>query len=198
MTDVSAPSSTPTSTSSSSTRSSQPPSSSPVSSASPSSPSPSSDFVLITAQPLESYNALQLVGDANAGGVSVFLGTTRSTFEGRRVVRLEYECYHTMAEKELRALCSDMRQMWQLTRIAVLHRTGDVGIGQCSVLIAASSPHRRDCLDAVSWCIDELKRRVPIWKREHYEDGSVWKANSSDIDVPMLSKQVTDVIAAEL
>ena len=99
-----------------------------------------------------------------------------------------------MATQQLHQLATDMHTLWQLDRIAILHRTGTVAIGQASVLIAASSAHRREALDAVSWCIDELKRRVVVWKKEVYEDGSVWKENS-EYDMPALIKQTTDVLS---
>ena len=169
----------------------------PSSSSSPTPTNSPSDFVLITSNPLESYNPHHLVSDPTCGGISAFLGLTRSSFEGRRVVRLEYECYQVMAEKELHLLCGDMRGLWSLCRVAVIHRTGDVPVGEVSVVIAASSVHRRDCLDAVSWAIDELKRRVPIWKKEVYEDGSVWKQNA-EYHVPSLVKQQTDVVTHEM
>lgn len=152
------------------------------------------DTLLITASPLESYNSQHLVASPAAGAISVFVGITRNNFEGRSVLHLSYECYEAMAVKQLQQLACDMRAMWTLQRVAIIHRTGAVAIGEASVLIAASSAHRREALDAVSWCIDELKRKVTIWKREVYEDGSVWKENS-EFDVPALIKQTTDVIS---
>ena len=152
------------------------------------------DFLLITDTPLESYNPHHLVSSPAAGATSLFLGTTRNTFGERRVLHLSYECYTAMANQQLQQLANDMRTLWQLDRVAIIHRTGTVAIGEASVLIAASSAHRREALDAVSWCIDELKRRVVVWKKEVYEDGSVWKENS-EFDMPALIKQTTDVIS---
>ena len=100
-----------------------------------------------------------------------------------------------MATQQLHSLASEMRSLWpSLQRIAIIHRTGTVPVSECSVLIACSSSHRRDALDAVSWCIDELKRRVVVWKKEVYADGSVWKENS-EYDMPALIKQTTDVVS---
>ena len=167
---------------------SHPPVSSESSSASP-------DFILITPSPLESYNPQQLVSHPGAGGISVFLGVTRDTCEGRRVLQLEYESYHSMAVQQLSLLCTEMRTLWpQLLRIAILHRVGVVSLGSCSVLISVSSSHRRDCQEAVSFCIDQLKCTVPIWKKERYDDGdTTWKQNA-EVDIPQLIKQTTDVI----
>ena len=156
-----------------------------------------SDLLLITSEPLEQYNPYQLVSSPAAGATSVFIGHTRSTCNERRVVHLSYECYTAMAAEQLQQLATEMRGLWQLQRVAILHRTGVVAIGEASVLIAASSAHRRDALDAVAWCIDELKRRVVVWKKEVYEDGSVWKENS-EFAMPALIKQTTDVISTTI
>ena len=155
---------------------------------------PSTDFLLITDTPLESYNPQHLVASPASGATAVFVGTTRDNFNGRRVVQLSYECYTAMATQQLQTLATEMHTLWQLERVAILHRTGCVEIGEASVLIAASSAHRREALDAVSWCIDELKRRVVVWKKEVYADGSVWKENS-EYDMPALIKQTTDVLS---
>jgi molybdopterin synthase catalytic subunit len=94
------------------------------------------------------------------------------------VLRLEYEGYVPMAVKQLNELVDKCRRKWDsLMGVAIYHRLGLVPVGEESVLIAVSSPHRRDALEAVHWLIDELKRTVPIWKKEVYEDGSMWKAN---------------------
>ena len=95
-------------------------------------------------------------------------------------MRLEYEAYVPMAEKELQVICGEARRRWKLTKIAMVHRIGLVPIGETSVAIAVSSVHRRDSLEAVHFCIDTLKETVPIWKKEVYEDGEVWKQNSED------------------
>lgn len=142
------------------------------------SPEEEGDVVVLTREPLEGFSAVELVGRDGAGAVATFVGTTRDTFGGRRVVRLEYEAYEPMAEKELRALCAAVRGRWKVEAVAVLHRLGVVEVGRASVVVAVSSVHRREALEAVHWAIDELKARVPIWKREVYEDGSEWKQNA--------------------
>jgi len=140
------------------------------------------DIVLIQSDALEPLcgdGCESLVGAAEAGAISVFVGTTRNTFKGKKVLRLEYEAYEPMALKQMRELCNEMRQRWpNVVKCAILHRTGVVAVGEASVVIAVSSPHRREALESVAWCIDELKSRVAIWKKELYEDGSSWKENA--------------------
>ena len=114
------------------------------------------------------------VRDPKAGAVVVFLGTTRMSNEGRRVVRLEYEAFAGMAEREMRALGDRARRRWRLCRVAMAHRTGVVPVGQVSVGVAVSSGHRAEAFAACRWLIDRLKRTIPIWKREHFRGGRVW------------------------
>src|SRR5215831_7189194 len=109
-----------------------------------------------------------------AGAVVTFLGTTRNQNAGRRVVRLEYEAFTRMAERELRRLASEARRRWPLRRIAIAHRTGVVPVGEASVGIAVSAAHRGEAFAACHWLIDRLKEIVPIWKKEHFRGGTVW------------------------
>ncbi|KAJ0173474.1 hypothetical protein K1T71_010623 [Dendrolimus kikuchii] len=115
----------------------------------------------------------------SCGAVSIFVGTTRDNFEGKKVLRLEYEAYEPMALKAMKIICDDVRKKWPAVHsIAMYHRLGNVPCREASVVIAVSSPHRRESLDAVSYCIDQLKAVVPIWKKEVYEgEAPVWKEN---------------------
>lgn len=90
---------------------------------------------------------VKIVQDDGAGGISTFIGTTRNTFHGKRVLRLEYECYEPMALKELHKLAAAVRERWPLVKLALLHRVGVVEIGQASVVISASSVHRREAIE---------------------------------------------------
>ena len=117
---------------------------------------------------------MRAVRDPKAGAVVVFLGTTRVHNEGRRVVRLEYEAFAGMAEREMAALAGQARRRWRLCRVAMVHRTGVVPVGQVSVGVAVSSGHRAEAFAAGRWLIDRLKKTVPIWKREHFRGGRVW------------------------
>eukprot|EP00164_Ancoracysta_twista_P003215 GFYU01004294.1.p1 GENE.GFYU01004294.1~~GFYU01004294.1.p1 ORF type:complete len:156 (-),score=51.18 GFYU01004294.1:192-659(-) len=112
-----------------------------------------------------------------AGAVSTFSGITRNNFNNKKVVRLEYEAYTPMAVKEMQALCQRVREKWDVFKITMIHRIGVVPVREASIVIAISSAHRGASLEAVHFAIDELKARVPVWKKEIYEDGSEWKEN---------------------
>ena len=122
--------------------------------------------------------AVAFVTTDDCGAVATFLGVTRDSFEGKRVVRLSYEAYVPMAEAKMRAIAAAARSKFGVRRVACLHRVGEVGVGEASVVIAMASPHRRDALSGVAWAIDELKATVPIWKKEFFEGGEVWKENA--------------------
>ncbi|KAF0434228.1 Molybdopterin biosynthesis MoaE [Gigaspora margarita] len=131
------------------------------------------DFIKLTSDPLVLQDIVDLVKDDQAGAISTFCGTTHKT-----VVRLEYESYIPMAEKEISSIITDVRTKWQLMKVAVYHRLGIVPVGETSVIIAVSSVHRHESLKAAEWLIDTLKEKVPIWKKEIYNDGSSWKENT--------------------
>lgn len=121
---------------------------------------------------------LAQVGSHDCGAISVFLGTTRNHCDGKTVDRLSYEAYAPMAKREMLRICEGIRERWAVTNIAIVHRLGEVPLGESSVLIAVSSEHRQEAMDASKYAIEELKRRVPIWKKEHYNDhDDQWKAN---------------------
>jgi molybdopterin synthase catalytic subunit len=117
---------------------------------------------------------LRVVRDPAAGAVVTFLGTTRNTNAGRRVVRLEYEAFAAMAKGEMRALAVEAGRRWPIRRVAMVHRIGLVRVGEASVAIAVSAGHRAEAFAACRWLIDRLKEIVPIWKREHFRGGRVW------------------------
>ncbi|XP_045452901.1 molybdopterin synthase catalytic subunit [Melitaea cinxia] len=137
------------------------------------------DHLKLTFDKLSVEEVSDLVIDDQCGAVSIFAGTTRDNFEGKKVLRLEYEAYEPMALKSMKSICDDVRNKWPAVHgIAMYHRLGNVPCREVSVVIAVSSPHRRDSLDAVSYCIDQLKSNVPIWKKEVYEGSeAVWKEN---------------------
>jgi molybdopterin synthase catalytic subunit len=117
---------------------------------------------------------LAAVGDPGAGASVLFLGTTRNENAGRRVTRLEYEAFASMAVREMRLLARQARQRWPLERVAMVHRVGVVPVGEASVGIAVSAGHRAEAFEACHWLIDRLKEIVPIWKKEHYRGGTIW------------------------
>ncbi|XP_062067841.1 molybdopterin synthase catalytic subunit isoform X1 [Lepus europaeus] len=136
------------------------------------------DIIKFTAEKLSVDEVSQLVISPPCGAVSLFVGTTRNNFEGKKVISLEYEAYLPMAENEVRKICGDIRQKWPVTHIAVFHRLGLVPVSEASIIIAVSSAHRAASLEAVSYAIDNLKAKVPIWKKEMYEESSsTWKRN---------------------
>jgi molybdopterin synthase catalytic subunit len=108
------------------------------------------------------------------GAVIVFRGVARRQSRGREVVHLEYEAYPEMAEKVMAQIVQEMRSRWPITDVAIAHRTGALDIGQASVVIAVSAPHRGEAFQAAQYAIDRLKEIVPIWKKEVWSDGSQW------------------------
>jgi len=128
----------------------------------------------VTRRPIVVGTLLRAVRDPAAGAVVTFVGTTRNENAGRRVVRLEYEAFHRMAEREMKALATTAARRWVLRKVAMVHRIGVVPVGEASVAIAVSSGHRAEAFAACHWLIDRLKEIVPIWKREHFRGGQVW------------------------
>ena len=114
------------------------------------------------------------VTDPAAGGVCVFLGTTRGETSptGQALSALDYEAYAEMAERQLADLAQRARERWPICRLALLHRVGRVAVGEASVLIAVSTPHRAEAFEACRWLIDTLKAELAVWKKEVWADGS--------------------------
>jgi MoaE-MoaD fusion protein len=119
------------------------------------------------------------VADDRAGAIATFQGTVRAHSRDRAVVALEYEAYSGMAEEVMAELADELKERYDLCEVAVLHRTGRVEIGEVSVAIAVSAPHRQDALAACRDAIDALKERVPLWKKELYEGGEEWIGRGS-------------------
>lgn len=129
----------------------------------------------VVTDPIDVPAVLQAVQHSGAGATSLFLGTVREVNDGRPVSGMEYEAYHEMALLELRRIAEEVCDRDPGLVVAVEHRVGALGIGEASVAIACSHPHRAPSMDAAREIIEALKRRVPIWKREHYTDGErVW------------------------
>ena len=121
----------------------------------------------------------RFVSDSTCGALASFVGITRDNFEGKKVQKLTYEGYVPMANKELHKICDETISKFPgVNKIAVVHILGDCPVGKASVIVAISSPHRKEAIHGIGYMIDELKARVPIWKREIYEgDDGVWKEN---------------------
>ena len=144
--------------------------------------SATSNFMVVVSEQLPTLDECYqfVAADPACGAVATFCGITRNNFQGKIVTKLSYEGYHPMAVKELRKLCHEATEKFPgIQRIAAVHILGDCPVGQASVILACSSPHRRESLQCCEFLIDELKARIPIWKLEVYEgdDGCVWKEN---------------------
>jgi molybdopterin synthase catalytic subunit len=125
----------------------------------------------ITTRPIDPQEVLQGVGGEQHGAVLLFLGTVRDHNDGRPVRGMRYEAYIAMAEQELEAIVTEAALRAGAARIQAVHRIGELAIGEVSVAIAVSTPHRADAYEASRYVIEELKRRLPVWKHEHYADG---------------------------
>ena len=129
--------------------------------------------------PLSVEDAVAEVRSDDAGAIATFIGTTRARSRGRDVIHLEYEAYEGMAEEVMATLASELVSRHDLCEVAIHHRIGRVDIGETSVVIAVSAPHRAAALTACKEAIDELKVTVPLWKKEVYEGGEEWIGRGS-------------------
>jgi molybdopterin synthase catalytic subunit len=138
----------------------------------------------VTDKRIELQELVDYVTDPEAGAIATFIGTTRNNNEGRRVIALDYEAYPEMAEKELTRLGEEAKKQWSICRMAIVHRIGPVQITEPSVMIAVSAAHREPAFAACRFAIEEIKRTVPIWKKEVYEGGEVWIGTQSGQPLP--------------
>ena len=145
--------------------------------------SASEDWIEVTGEVLSERATAEAVGDPGAGAVALFSGIVRDQTGGRRVKFLEYEAHAPMALAKMREIAAAIRARWPGTlRVALVHRVGRLEIGESSVMIAVSSPHRREAFEACHFAIDTLKETVPVWKKEYFEDGEVWVGLQSECD----------------
>ncbi len=142
-------------------------------------PPVSGGALVLSADPLDLRAAVAEVESIDAGAVATFIGTVRRRSRGRTVLRLEYEAYEEMAEPMLRTLADELKAKHGLCEVAIHHRVGSVAAGEASVVIAVSAPHRAAALDACREAIDTLKKTIPLWKKEIYEDGAEWIGRGS-------------------
>ena len=129
-------------------------------------------MIQLNHEPIDSNQVLASVQSPHAGAVVLFLGTTREFTASRQTESLDYESYGEMAASKLQELEEQARQQWALTEVTIVHRLGHLEIGEASVAIAVSAPHRKDAFTAGQWLIDTLKEIVPIWKKENWADGT--------------------------
>ncbi len=129
-------------------------------------------MISLTHSPIDPSAILAQVASNDAGAVVLFLGTTREFTMGRQTASLDYECYPQMAEAKLAELEAQAREKWPLVQVSIVHRLGRLGLGEASIAIAVSSPHRQAAFEAGKWLIDSIKEDVPIWKQENWSDGT--------------------------
>jgi molybdopterin synthase catalytic subunit len=129
-------------------------------------------MVELTEKAIDTSAVLAQVASPQAGAVVLFLGTTRQFTGERETSSLDYECYPEMAQRKLAELEAEARRRWPIVECAIVHRLGHLELGEASVAVAVSTPHRRDAFEAGQWLIDTLKEVVPIWKKENWADGT--------------------------
>ena len=130
-----------------------------------------SRWLLLQHSPLNVGTAFAFLQTPRAGGIDLFVGTTRQWTGDKETVRLEYDCYAAMALKEMERLAGEAQARWPVERVCILHRLGIVPPAEASVVVGVATPHRADAFAACRYLIDTLKQQVPIWKREVYADG---------------------------
>ena len=128
----------------------------------------------VTSEPLDPERLVRHVRRDESGAVALFLGVVRDNSMGRRVLYLEYDAYPEMAARVMREIAAEAKARWPITDIAIQHRTGRLEIGETSLVIAVSSPHRKEAFEACHHLVDRFKEVVPVWKKEVWEGGEVW------------------------
>lgn len=131
-------------------------------------------MVRLQEEPIRIGSLVEEVRGDQDGAIAVFVGSVRDHHEGRRVLWLEYQAYAPMAETEMARVERQALDRFGVSRVALVHRTGRLEIGEASVVVAVAAPHRREALEACRFVIDTVKKTVPIWKKEFFEGGSAW------------------------
>ncbi|MEX0866850.1 MAG: molybdenum cofactor biosynthesis protein MoaE [Pirellulales bacterium] len=129
-------------------------------------------MIEVTNHKIDTNKLLADVQSPLAGAVVLFVGTTRQLTDGRETASLDYECHESMTLRQFEKLRQEATRRWPILQCGVIHRIGRVEIGEASIAVAVSSPHRADAFAAASWLMDEIKQQAPIWKRENWADGS--------------------------
>jgi MoaE-MoaD fusion protein len=135
---------------------------------------PTNDLIQLGHDPIDPTALVRHVRTDSDGAIVSFEGCVRDNSHGRRTLYLEYEAYESMASAKLREIVAEIHTKFAISRVAIAHRLGRLEIGETSVFIAVSAPHRAAAFDACRFAIDTLKRTVPIWKKEYFADGAVW------------------------
>lgn len=130
--------------------------------------------IVLTSEKLDLTTCNAFVEDDACGGIALFVGTVRNHTKGKEVKRLDFSAYEPMAIKEMHKISEQALEKFSISKIAIHHAIGNLHIGDIPVIIAVSSAHRSAAFDACQFAIDTLKETVPIWKKEHFEDGEIW------------------------
>lgn len=128
----------------------------------------------ISKEPINVQEVINKVVDRNAGAINVFIGTVREMTKGKKTLYLIYEAYESMAVKKLAQIGKEIEERWEGAKVAITHRVGRLDISDVAVVIAVSTPHRPEAYEASRYAIERIKEMVPIWKKEHWEDGEAW------------------------
>lgn len=131
-------------------------------------------FVEVTTEPLSADEYQRRVVAPTCGAVALFVGVVREFTGEKRTVSLRYEAYREMARREMAKIAREIQERWPGARVAIGHRVGELGIGEASVIVAVATPHRAEAFEAARYGIDTIKERVPIWKKEIWDDGESW------------------------
>jgi molybdopterin synthase catalytic subunit len=137
----------------------------------------------IQSEPIDAREVEAMVANPGAGAISTFSGVVRDHGRGKSVSRLEYEAYPAAAELVLAQIGDEIQDRWQTDRVAIVHRIGDLPVGEISVVISVASAHRDAAFEACRYAIERIKEIVPIWKKEHYDDGAVWIGSEREYQV---------------
>ena len=139
-------------------------------------------MIEITHEPLNPQDITSGVEKSSNGAVVTFLGSTRDSTGGRKVLYLEYEAYRPMADQQLAVVADEMLERYGVGDVAISHRLGRLQIGDISLVVAVASPHRESAFEACKYSIDRIKQIVPIWKKEFFEGGEVWVGSQEDLE----------------
>ncbi len=134
----------------------------------------------ITEKPIDIMDVYHKTVHANAGAVNAFIGTVRELTKGKRTLYLEYEAYIPMAVKQLEKIGEEINAQWPDARVAITHRIGKLDISDIAVVISVATPHRKASFEACEFAIERIKEIVPIWKKEHWENGDSWIGNQKE------------------
>ncbi|ASJ01752.1 molybdenum cofactor biosynthesis protein MoaE [Thermococcus gorgonarius] len=130
--------------------------------------------VAVLEEAFDINKATEIVAHPEAGGYVIFLGKVRNQSHGRKVLKLIYEVYDEMAVEEMKKIREEALKKFRITDMLIWHRKGELKVGEGTILIVASAPHRKEAFEACIWAVDEVKKRVPVWKKEITEEGAFW------------------------